>query len=386
MSEILDRIPARVLYRAINQEQLRNLIQADLGEIEPFFWPAEISNNNLDFYFGRMAESTLRNFAQDATAGVSFLDSHNSGNLGYGQSLQGVFEAGTGAMRAVADFYTVPGIRFNGGQSYASTDDFIMAVKSRLVRDVSVGVYGGERICDICGQDMFAFDWENWRYLCPHIPGVEYPVGDRGESVILATFQWENGRLAEVSAVYDGATPGAAILKATRMVENVEVPEMVLHQLEVKYRMKMPEKRVIIPVAGKEEQRTMDELEQVTALLGEANATGETVVEQVRWLIGENARLVTQADEGKQYRSNLIDEAITEGVRALGNNFPADTYRKMFEGATIEMIRSLKVQWQGQADALAPEGRRTQQEDETGVVVSFDLLNLEQQVPVEVYK
>lgn len=388
--ELSDRIPARVI-RAITPAGLRDLIPADLG-VEPFIWPAEISNNNLDFYFCRMAESTLRNFAADSTAGVTFLDSHDSSNLGYGRSLSGVFEAAGEGQRTIAYFYTVPGIKLNGGQSYASTDDFILAVRSGLASDVSVGVYGGERICDICGKDIYSFDWNTWEYECPHIPGVEYPTGDRGESTILATFAWENGRLAEVSAVYDGATPGAAIIKATRMIESVEVPPMVLHQLETKYHMKMPEKRFVIAKPEKKTERKMDELEQIQEVLAETEAAGETPTEQVRWLIGEvsrlkaeSVRLATKADEGDQYRQSLIDEALTEGVRVMGNGFPRETYEKIFERSSLAEIRTLKNQWQAQADNIFPQCRQTAQEDETQPAAAFDLLKLPKKTDYSVH-
>lgn len=366
MTEAIHTVPARVIERALSTEQLKALIRADLGDIEPFFWTAEISNNRLDFYFGRMGESTLRNFAQDAIAGVSFLDSHNDRNLGYGQSLHGVFEAGGEHMRTVADFYTVPGIRFGSGLTYASTDDWMRAVQTRVVRDVSVGFYGGQSICDICGEDVWAIDWENWRYECPHMPGLEYPIGEQGAQTILATFTVEDARLAEVSGVYDGATPGAAIEKAQRMIDAGEMPPEMVRRLEVKYRIKLPGAARSWPgvdLRGKQApERTgkMDELEQIRALMGELNATGETVIDQVRWLVEENARLAPLADDGRAYRVALTDAALAEGVRAMGDRFPQETYRTMFATAPLDHIRQLLESWGGQAAQVFTGGRQTE--------------------------
>jgi hypothetical protein len=403
MSDTIQTVPARIIERALSVEQLTSLIQADLGDIQPFFWSAEISNNRLDFYFGRMAQSTLQNFANDAIAGVSFLDSHNSRNLGYGQSLSGTFETTGELLRTVANFYTVPGIRFSGGQSYASTDDFILAVKSRLARDVSVGFYGGASICDICGEDVWAIDWDNWRYMCPHMPGVEYPTGDQGREITLATFSVEDARLAEVSAVYDGATPGAVIEKANRMVENGQMPADVAHRVEVKYRVKLPEQRKVW--AGVEPKRskqmaepTNDLLTQIRAILQESKAPKGNEAEGVRWLadslrkaqeaeaglLAETERLKPLAEDGQAYRADLIEETLKEGVRAMGDNFAQEAYEEMLKGASLARIKEIRDKFAAQAKATIPQGRQTTSDDETAGA-TVDLLNPKRRVPESSY-
>jgi hypothetical protein len=379
MSEqAIESIPARIIQRVLSTEQLTAMIQADMGDIEPFFWPAEISNNNLDFYFGRMAESTLKNFANDASAGVSFLDSHNSRNLGYGQSLIGSFEQTGEMMRTVVDFYTVPGIKFSNGVTYASTDDFIRAVNTRLTRDVSVGVYGGERICDICGEDIYAFDWETWRYACPHVPGVVYPVGERGEETILATFMWENGRLAEVSSVYDGATPGAAIGKAQRMIDAGAVPAALMNQLEVKYHIKAPDKQWS-GFNKQERGKTMVDEAKLREFLTSAAVENPNQIEDgVRLLIEQRDlatlestklkervnELTPLADDGKSYRTDLVAEALAEGVRAFGDEFPQETYEEMLKDAPIAHVKKVRDTFAREADKRFPGGRVTGNEDE----------------------
>jgi len=412
--QVIESIPARIIQRTLSVEQLTALIQADLGDIEPFFWPAEISSNRLDFYFGRMAESTLKNFANDATAGVSFLDSHNSRSLGYGQSLNGTFEQTSDLMRTVVDFYTVPGIRFANGLTYASTDDFIRAVVARVTRDVSVGVYGGERICDICGEDIYEFDWDTWRYACPHVPGVVYPIGDRGEETILATFTWENGRLAEVSSVYDGATPGAAIGKAQRMIDGGDIPAALMQQLEIKYHLKAPDKQWSgfdkqerrKNMSGKNEP---NELELIRSIVEESGAPESDLPGAVRWLAdglveaneerdtltAENARLVERvaeltplADDGRSYREALVESAMVWGARAMGDKFPEETYQTMFDNPNtpIDQIQRLLESWGGQASEVFSNGRETEDADPTeGQERTVDLLNFKPVVPESAY-
>lgn len=384
------KFPARILRTREVPESSR---LAEMPEdVTPFVFSAEISSDRLDAYFTHMHESTLRNFAGDATAGVSFLDSHDSYKLGFGQSLRGEFEKGD-VNRVLADFYTVPGVRFGGKHSYESTDDFIRAVTTGLVRDVSVGFYGGDIICDICGNSLY--DWAN----CPHWPGEEYAVGDQGKETVVATFQITDAHLAEVSAVYDGATPGAMIMRATEMAEAGKLSPEMTRRLEVKYRIKLPGAARSWPgvdtkAKGKEimtepiKTESNEPLAEVRAVLIEAKAPEGTEVEGVRWLAtelqgaqtevtrltaevqrlqpmeSEVQRLQPLADDGKQYRSDLITETLAEGVRAMGDTFPEETYKGMLEPASIEAIKKMRDAFAEQAKGRLPNGRQTVDDDQ----------------------
>lgn len=326
-------------------------------------WSAEISSDRLDAYYTHMAESTLRNFATDASAGVTFLDSHNSRQLGYGQSLAGMLQVEGEVSRVVADFYTVPGINFGSGLTYQSTDDFIRALQARLVRDVSVGFYEGDMICDICGGSFY--DWRE----CMHWPGMEYAIGEQGDKTVVATFEIIDARLAEVSAVYDGATPGAMIMRAQEMQASGALEPETARRLETKYRIKLPAPARSWPGAetrGKtapERTNTVDELEKIRALLGEVNATGESVLDQVRWLVEENARLAPLADQGQQYRRDLIDATLAEGVRAMGDAFATETYRGILNRSELGQIKEIKSNFETQAKARFPGGRKVEDEN-----------------------
>ena len=214
-------------------------------EYAPYFWRAEISSNRLDSYFTQMQPSTLRNFADAANQGVSFLNSHNSRELGLGYSLTGEFigAQNNGISRVIADFYTIPGIQLGS----VSTDNFIKGVRSGLIRDVSVGFHGGQYVCSICARDMMV------DYQCNHYPGLRYEVKDpTGYATLvsdrLCVAAIENGQLSEVSAVYDGATPSAMISRATEAARDGRLTERQVSLLEQQYRMRLPEKRATIQV------------------------------------------------------------------------------------------------------------------------------------------
>lgn len=366
----IGQFPARIVGQSrVNFQELIGLEM----DIEPFVWQAEISSDRLDAYFTHMNERTLRNFAGDAAAGVTFLDSHNSRHLGYGQSISGKFEIDGEISRVLSDFYTVPGIRFGSGLSYASTDDFIKAVKSRLTRDVSVGFYGGDMICDICGNSFY--DWRG----CPHWPGVEYPIGEQGEQTVTATFEIDDAHLAEVSAVYDGATPQAMIQKARQQAEAGQLEPRVARILEVKYRIKPPEPikfwtgtntNSIVTVSS--DSWTATEGNSILFERSKPIMTEPTLEERIAELeaqlvnaAAEIDRLKPLADQGEQYRTDLIAATLAEGVRANGNEFPTETYQGILERSNIAEIKAMRDDWAALARRRFPGGRQTVDDDQT---------------------
>ena len=183
-----------------------------------------------------LAESTLRNIATGGEDGVSFMNAHRTGGLStpselpFGQTFSGIYEEGfdadgLAARRAILGVYLLRGVKPNGDGG-PSTDDLDTGFRAGTVKDVSVGLHDGEAICDICGHGLNATakDDEGYTiYLCPHVPGTHRAMRpeeieaqkqrDARNSKGVATYSLHDSTLGEVSAVYDGAVPGAGIRK-----------------------------------------------------------------------------------------------------------------------------------------------------------------------------
>jgi len=374
----------------------RHALDGDaLAEHAPFFFRAEISSDRLDAYFTRMHRTSLVNYAQDAQAGVTFLDSHNHRTMGFGRSLTGVFLPGDDVQTVQADFYTVRGLTLNG----VNTDHLIAGIRTGLVKDVSIGFYGGEHVCSVCGLDLW--DWD-----CPHIPGFKYPGatdedGNRGTEQVAFAWVWE-ARLAEVSAVYDGATPGAAILKAQQEAEAGRLKSAQIRMIENRYRIALPGRRQSWAGAtfSQEETMPMDDkqqdqkdtqpqaderlqvLERVEAALADmdgANVEAKLAglmaertaqAQRVKDLTAEVDRLKPLADDGATYRADLIDNALAEGVRAYGDSFDADTYSALMGQSDLVVIKRLRDDWKVIGDGRFPHGRQTKDQHENGATPS----------------
>lgn len=422
------RFPARIVARrAMSQEQLMDLFSTKLmdgdGEDEePFFFRAEISSNRLDAYYTRMMESSLRNYAAEAETGVPFCDSHDTWKLNFGRTLTGVYESageededGTPIQRVMTDIYTVPDMEI--GQ--VKTNSIIRGIRTGILQDVSIGFYGGQYICSICGEDMF--DWYDLR--CPHYPGVMYEWEDDDEVVRtqMAIGQIEDAHLSEVSAVYDGATPGAMIQKAERLMKSGKMNRDTVQMLERRYRMQVPRthqwrgadlppksRATDVPdevgsAAGEQpataqveesnaqsathrKEITMDILEQQRAALLELGLPEELDDEaQIRWLIdrakharsadkeletvngklaeaeAEVKRLQPLALDGEAFRCDFVKRALAEGVRANGEDFDQDTYRNLLESTDISIVKRMHDDWKRIGDARFAGGRQTEE-------------------------
>ena len=425
-------------------------------EREPFFWRVQMSNNRLDFYRSRMANPTLDRFAKNAKAGIQFLGSHDSSNLGVGRSLDGQVVSSDEQLddapgeqiperRMLADFYTVRGLKLSPDMG---TDDFVDGVRAGIIKDVSVGFFCTDVTCSVCGGQMYqGYFGGFYGRECAHVPGMTYTVTDAsgkpktgpgGTALERLCYAWINdGEAVECSAVYDGATPHAAVEKAALLAQEGGLDDRTITAVERMYRCTLPVQHrpgLLVPglgpaVAGRggsmgtrtpptdtpetpvaevvadpipapdppvpateevpegvvfqldgAEPATTEERAPVptdiaarlTALRTEFAGRGITIgtdpVVVIRDLAGKVLEQHRDASDGRAYRAQQIDDAITEGVRATpqGSTFDDALYRGMFAKLEIREIAAFAAQWRTAADAVFRNGPVTHAEEPPG--------------------
>lgn len=100
-----------------------------------------------------------------------------------------------------------------------------------------------------------------------------------------------------------------------------------------------------------------EEIARIRAVVtGIPELRSKSPVEAITWLVEENARLRPLADMGRTYRHDLIEEALSEGVRAMGNLFPLEQYRGMLSVANLDAIKAIRASFQEQAKLRFPGG------------------------------
>jgi hypothetical protein len=393
----------------------------------PFFWQVRASSNRLDFYDTRMRPATtLQNFARALADGVSYQDSHHIRKNGWGQSLTGYTletdesdpDTGDRITEVWAELFTLPGLELSG----QTTDSFIDAVRAGIWRDVSVGFHASDIECSICGQQ--SFEW--WKEDgCRHIPGHTYTVEDKN----LRAFAWINdGELVELSQVYKGASPAAAVIKAEQMNEAGQLPEGERAFIERRHGIRIAEPaRIWTPgTAARPEARNTDKqrrehevskertehltdgtrqaIEEALTRVADLDVTipGEdqplgarvtALADIAEQIVAERAaltfdlaeeraarakdqteieRLRPLADDGVAYRTQLIDDAIAAGARAHGAEFREEVYRGILDRLDLSGIRTMLEDFSRQGDALLAGGRITRDTEEVPAERSVD--------------
>ncbi len=102
------------------------------------------------------------------------------------------------------------------------------------------------------------------------------------------------------------------------------------------------------PTAGTAQ---LDELRALLIASGREPAVD--VVAEVRAVLAEAHTLRALADDGRHYRGDLVNEAITEGGRAHGAAFEEGTYRSILESAPLAAVKQMRDDWRAQADGVA---------------------------------
>lgn len=76
------------------------------------------------------------------------------------------------------------------------------------------------------------------------------------------------------------------------------------------------------------------------------------------------------AKEGQEYRKQLIDDTIAMGVRAMGNEFKAETWKVTLSTMESSAIKDIMANFETQAKNTIPNGRQTDANAGMGVKVS----------------
>lgn len=389
-------------------EKINQLAKKPLEKEEVFVFPTKMVGDKLIEERAIKLDKTLLSvYKNDAQKGIAFMLDHPwAGFLSkpkpaysYGRTFDARIKKGDldGEQWTLhGDVYLVRGREKDG----VSTDSIIQDIEDGVLFDVSIGFSYRTRTCSICGKEM-------WRDGCDHWPGREY---DGKLCYIIAK---PPGDCFELSGVFAGAYDSAEIYSDSGFIEEqgfelltdnykrVE-PGAPIYGVYSAHRGQMLsfarrdslEKKVIITKEGGTE---MDEKKytkgEVDALVEKAvekyaaESTDENITvkadniaplymthEQAVEKLGKELHadeVLRFAKEGIDYHAECVEEATKEGVRALGNDFPAETWKATFATMSTKQIKDIASTWHKQAKEEIPAGRKT--DPEAGEKASVDL-------------
>ena len=401
-------------------EKINALAKRTLSKDEVFAFPTKmVGDALLTERYMKLHKSLLELYKIDAKAGVAFMLDHAWAGiqkaLVYGRTFDasikrsdGTVEGETWALHG--DTYIVRGKEKDG----ISTDAIIADIEDGTLFDVSIGFGFETSICSVCGENY---------YRCEHWRGREY---DGQLCYIIAK---PPGYLMELSGVFDGAYPTAGILSQMSLPEG----QSELIQLPDEELKKLPSGIMTYASYGSNSGRLLtyhkkDDLakgntfsvpdlskpkgsdqemsepvtytqEQVDALIKEAvdkavaealanapavdpPATPEAFMtqEQATEKLGKELpadKVLTYAKEGMDYMTQLVEDAVAMGVRAQGNDFPAETWKNTFAGMSSQGIKDIMATFEKQAKEEIPAGRQSS---------SFNQQTIAQTLPDDAFK
>ena len=303
------------------------------------------TNKELDFYGTRMQESSLLNYERQAKEGVTFLDSHNFMNTGYGRTI----DARRDGDNLYMDVAVLYGEKWQN-MTYGSGEDLIFAMRHRDF-DASIGFANERVICSVSGELL-------WTEDSPYYLGEEVEVDGKKRKVEGLI---EDAELLEVSAVYDGATPGAGTMeisdefrekvvsktvsliragKASRqqlvdMCQRLRIPEIKVDTVEpppkpIKRSKKMAKSVEALETQVEDLTEENDELTEEITQLRESRKTDRAQIKQLK---ADNKAL-------KEVET-LIDEIETE-VRSLCLTEKTELMKKAGEDVTDADLKSYR--------------------------------------------
>ena len=416
-------------------DSINRISKDTLNHEDVFIFPMWISNELRDAYSTRMTRSSLDNFVSDLQSGRALQLAHGGGMFGggaldmpIGSSFMGELTTREGyeGLHVLGHYYILRGL--NTGLGNMTTDDIEKNIRGGVYRRGSIGFSiapmegraAGTYICSICRNDIISGD-------CPHLPGIEYETED-GEKV-LCVAEVNGAGMRESSLVPMNAAQGTVVNKARAFAADGKLSEKNALALEYVYGTRVLNKTPKIPTPPvvndpegnpkREEKKTMEELAKFirglsdifpTLKLEDRKVDGAEDVEAVRQEIADAlatlkvdisdklalvdsipeelrsaeaiATLTVEAEAGRTYKSDLVETAIKEGVRANGNEFDEKHWRAYLDEQTdLAVIKASIDSFRKAADAKLVAGQETRTEDDIPTSTAKIAI-----VPAEAYK
>lgn len=375
-------------YSAEEMEQVNKFTRHKLTADEVYIFPVTMCDNELDRDNEYFTADTLNQLAE-RFIGKTVICDHDRKNI---NQVARIFST---------EVVHNPSVKtFNGQDLYQltckaymlkneSTQPIIDNIEAGIYKEVSVNCAVASQKCSICGQEYYSGN-------CIHGRGKSY----EGKKCILALSEATDAY--ELSFVAVPAQPGAGVTKCYKYDEAIEaLKKKGMNTMEDygKIKMALTELGVDLDGIAKSEGKAENELPSMGAILAavkksfpnaakteDAFLTASAVKSAVgkemtsEEVIGLIKSANESAEKAKLYddiKSKAIDNAVKSGVKAKGEAFSEDRYRKIFDSFSVDEINEQSKEWENEAKSLIPSGRKSEDpETDNGEAKSYIKPNL----------
>ena len=359
--------------------KVNKFTRRELTADEVYIFPVVMCDNELDRDYERFSVDTLRELAEKFI-GKTVICDHNRKNV---NQTARIFST---------DVVHIPSQKtFDGEDLYQltcmcymlkneSTQPIIDNIEAGIYKEVSVNCAVESQKCSICGQEYLGGD-------CYHYRGNIYD----GKKCFLTLSKATDAY--ELSFVAVPAQPGAGVTKWYKgddsakkkgLIKNMSYEETkkALAELGVdldgiaKTKGEIPPLSEILTAVKK---KFSDEDTAAGAFITSEDvkkAAGKDMTsEEVIGLIKSASETAEKAKLYDDIKSKAIENAVKSGVKAKGEAFADERYRKIFESFSVDEINAQAAEWENEAKKALNPGRKS--EDTEKAANSVAMCNLD---------
>lgn len=352
------------LYSPEIMAKVNKFTRRELTADEVYIFPVVMCDNELDRDCERFSVDTLRELAEKFI-GKTVICDHDHKN------------ANQTARIFSTDVVHVPSVKtFDGQDLYQltcmcymlkskSNNTVIDNIEAGIYKEVSVNCAVGSQKCSICGQEYYEGE-------CYHYRGNIYD----GKKCFLTLSKATDAY--ELSFVAVPAQPGAGVTKWYKgddsakkkgLIKNMGYDEAKKALAEIgvdldgiaKTKGELPPLSDILTAVKK---KFSDEDTAAGAFITSEDvkkAAGKDMTsEEVLSLIKSAGETSEKAKLYDEIKSKAVDNAIKSGVKAKGEAFSEERYRKIFAGFSVEEINEQASEWETEAKKELNPGRKSE--------------------------
>ena len=371
-------------YSAEEMEQVNRFTRRELTADEVYIFPIVMCDNELDRDNEHFTVEALNQLAEKFI-GKTVICDHSAKNANQTARIFSTEVVHTPSVKTFdgQDLYQLTGKAYM--LKNKSTQPNIDNIEAGIYKEVSVNCAVASQKCSICGQEYYGDD-------CIHFRGRMYD----SKKCVLALSDVTDAY--ELSFVAVPAQPGAGVtkwytgndaLKEKGMNENMNEYAKVKPMLaelgvdldgiaksEGKSENELPSLEAIL-TAVKKNVSSKDEEAFLTADAVKSALGKDMTSDEVLGLIKSANESAEKAKLYDDIKSKAIDNAVKSGVKAKGEAFSEDRYRKIFDSFSVDEINEQSKEWENEAKSLIPSGRKSEDpETDNGEAKSYIKPNL----------
>lgn len=353
-------------YTAEEMEQVNRFTRRELKAEEVYIFPIVMCDNELDRDNEHFTVEALNQLAE-RFIGKTVICDHSAKNANQTARIFSTEVVHTPSVKTFdgQELYQLTGKAYMLKNEV--TQPIIDNIEAGIYKEVSVNCAVASQKCSICGQEYYGGE-------CIHYRGRAYD----SKRCVLALSDVTDAY--ELSFVAVPAQPGAGVTKWYTGDDALKKKGMIKNMSYDETKKALAELGVDLDGIAKSEGKTENELPSLEAILtavkknlSSKNEEAFLTADAVKSAAGKDMtsdeviELIKSANESAEkaklydeIKSKAIDNAIKNGVKAKGEAFADERYRKILASFSVDEINEQSQEWENEAKSLISKGRKSE--------------------------